>query len=296
MKNHKWMAMILVLSLAFNIKASIDIASMKNQITNLSNSIHWMEDSFNNNVSNSIWRMEEAIKKETSLVSEFKLDFIELNNKMASFFITLKPRIINKDDKVYFLLKTDKEDAKLIVAETEDSIIYTAMVDISVFESADIDLVIESADTKKTEKLDYLYPAIEKFTADIAAHPVGGNMKYIKDKEYLFINYDYGMTYHLPYYEAIGLKDVNLNIEVNNKVVDRIAVPKEQKGNYQYYISLKEYKIPCKIGDDIYFYITAEDNNGFNYKASMEAWTIGEYGEVNYNPDLINYENMVDIY
>ena len=37
------------------------------------------------------------------------------------------------------------------------------------------------------------------------------------------------MTYHLPYYEAIGLKDVNLNIEVNNKVVDRIAVPKEQK-------------------------------------------------------------------
>ena len=84
MKNHKWMIMILVLSLAFNIKTSIDIASMKNQITNLSNSIHWMEDSFNNNVSNSIWRMEEAIKKETSLVSEFKLDFIELNNKMAS--------------------------------------------------------------------------------------------------------------------------------------------------------------------------------------------------------------------
>ncbi len=296
MKYHKWMAIILILSLAFNIKASFDISSMKNEISNLKNTVFSTNDSVRNSVSTSIWQIEEALKKETSLVSSFQYDFIELKDKRVDYLLTLKPRIFKKEEKIFFMVKSDKEEAKLIPAETKDDITFTAIANVSVFEGADIDLVIESGDIKKTEVLDRLYPAVEKFTADIQANPIGGLLKYIKDKGYLFMTYDFGLHYWSPHDGSVILQDINLNIEVNGKIVDKVPMPKESKGAYDYYLSLKEYKIPSKIGDTIYAYITAGDERGFNYKISLESWAIGPDGNINYNPDVFNPGNLVEIY
>lgn len=120
-------------------------------------------------------------------------------------------------------------------------------------------------------------------------------MKYIKGDSNLVMTYDFGLFYNLNYGERLLLEDISINVEVNGKVIDTMPMPQENKGRYEYYIKLKDYKIPCKVNDIITIYATAKDSNGFNYKCNLEGWTIKENGDIDPAPDLFEY-GKVDIY
>lgn len=295
MKLPKWIVVLLFLSLVLNIKTSFDIASMKNEMHSLKNNINSINNSISDAVSSRLYPIEQALKKEASFVNEFKYEFLELKDKKVDFLLTVKPKVYNKGEKVFFLLKTGEKESELIPAETTDDINFTAKVNISVFDGADIDLIIEDGDTKKTEKLESIYPAVEKFTADINAHPIGGTMKYIKGDSNLVMTYDFGLFYNSNYEERVILEDISINVELNGKVIDTMPMPQESKGRYQYYIKLKDYKIHCKTDDIIAIYATAKDSNGFSYKCNLEAWTIKENGDIDSAPDLFEY-GKVDIH
>ena len=149
MRFPKWIAIVLIISLLLNIKIGLDIVSMKNEISNLRSNINSINSSISNSVSSRIYQIEQGLKKENSLVNEFKYEFIELKDKRADFLLTVKPKVYNKGENLFFLLKTGKEGSELIPAETTDNINFTAKINISVFDAADIDLVIEDGDTKK---------------------------------------------------------------------------------------------------------------------------------------------------
>ena len=274
---------------------------MKNEIHTLRNNVNSIYNSINSDVSNRLYPIEQALKKEASLVNEFKYEFIEFKDKKVDFLLTVKPKVYNKGEKLFFLLKIGEKDPELIPAETTDDINFTAKVNLSVFDGADIDLVIKDGDTKKTEKLDSIYPSVEKFTVDINAQPIGGTMKYIKGDSTLVMTYDFGLycaPYDSPtpsYKRTAALKNINIDVEVNGKVIDTMPMPQDRKGRYQYYIKLKDYKILCKANDLIAIYTTAKDSNGFSYKCNLEAWTIKENGDIDPAPDLFEY-GKVDIY
>ncbi len=296
MKLSKWIMILLIISLLFHIKTGLDIISMKKEIFNLNLSINTVNNSVSNIVSSSIYQIEEALKKENSLVNEFKYEFIELKDKIALFQLSLKPRTYNKGEKIFFLLKAGNDESKLIPAETANDINYTADIQLSVFDGANIDLVVESGDTKMTERLGSISPAIEKFAADIHAEPIGGSMKYIKDGAYLFfINYEFGLFYESPN-AKITLNDVSIIVEVNDVVIDTIPMPRSQKGRYQYLTKMEDYRIPSMPGDNIILYAMVKDDNGFNYKCNLEAWTIKDNGDIKSAWDLFDFRKVVDIY
>ena len=301
MKFSKWVIILLILSLVLNIKTGFDMAYMKKEMRSLRNNINSIDSSIGNAVSSRLYPIEQALKKEASFVNEFKYEFIEYKDKKVDFLLTVKPKVYNKGEKLFFLLKIGEKDPELIPAETTDDINYTAKVNLSVFDGADIDLVIEDGNTKKTEKLDHIYPSVEKFTVGINAEPIGGTMRYIKGDSTLVLTYDFGLFYGpidspSPYYKGtVALENINIDVEVNGIVIDTMPMPKDRKGRYQYYIQLKDYKIPCKANDVIAIYATAKDSNGFSYKCNLEAWTIKENGELHPAPDLFEY-GKVDIY
>lgn len=212
MKLPKWIVVLLILSLVLNIKTSFDMASMKKEMRSLKNNINSINNSISDAVSSRLYPIEQALKKEVSLVNEFKYEFLELKDKKVDFLLTVKPKVYNKGEKLFFLLKIGENAPELIPAETIDDIYFTAKINLSVFDGADIDLVIEDGDTKKTEKLDSIYPAVEKFTADINAHPIGGTMKYIKGDSNLVMTYDFGLFYNLNYGERLLLEDISINV------------------------------------------------------------------------------------
>lgn len=268
---------------------------MKNEISRLKNSVYSMSGSVNSSVSSSIYQIEQAFKKENSLVSDFRYDFVGLKDKSVSFLLELKPRVYNKGESIFFMLKEGDKEPILIPAETTDEINYTAVINVSVFDQVEIDLVVESGDTKKTENLESIPSAVGKYAADVHASPIGGSYRYLKGEESLFItNYEYGLFYDFPYHgKALPLKDITFNIELNGKVIDRLSMQEERRGRYQHYIKLEGYKIPLKVGDTVYFYVTAHDDNGFNYKAGLESWTMVSEGNISSEHDVFG---QVDIY
>lgn len=293
-KAQKWIIALLVISLGINIKTGLDIYSMKNEFSRLKNSVYSMNSTVSGGVSGSIYQIEQALKKENSLVSEFQYDFVELKNKRAVFSLKLKPRVYNKGEKIFFMLKEGDKEPILIPAETTDEINYTAKINVSVFDSLEIDLVVESGDTKKTERLESISPSVEKYAADIHASPMGGSYRYLKGEESLFItNYEYGLYYDFPYHgKALTLKDVTFNIELNGKIIDKFSMKEDRKGRYQHYLKLAGYKIPFKVGDTVYFYVTAHDDNGFNYKAGLESWTMTSEGNISPEPNIFDQKEI----
>lgn len=280
MKIPKWVAILLIASLFFNIKTSMDISIMKNDIRNLRSSLNSMEYSLANAVSDSFGRINDMLEKEASMVNEFEYKYLEHKNKRIDYLLTLKPKIYNEGEKLYFLLKIGENSPQLIPAETVDKVTFTAKVNMSIFDQADIDLVIEDNNSKKTQKLETIYPAIEKFATRINARPLGGQMRYDKSSSALIISYSFELVNDFkPDEDSPVLSDVNLNIEVNGKLIDTLPMTWEDISKYpRYFIELKDYSIPCKAGDIVIMYATAKDYKGFDYKCHMEGWTIKSNG------------------
>lgn len=298
MKLPKWAAIALIASLLLNIKTGLDMASMKNEIRNLQGNVISINHSLQNTMSGSINRINEILKKETSLVNEFRYEYLDHKDKRVYYILTLKPRVYNEGERLSFLLKIGENNPELVPTETEDNVTFTAKVNMSIFDPADIDLVIEDEKSKKTEKLESIYPAVEKFAAQIRANPLGGSMRMgtHNGNSVLIMNYNYELNIE-SYYggDSPVLSDVNLHVEVNNKIIDTMPMPRGEGGGYRHYINLTNYKIPCKANDNIIIYATAKDDKGFNYKCYMIGWTINSEGALDHSQDRYHF-GEVEIY
>lgn len=102
MKLPKWIVVLLFLSLVLNIKTSFDIASMKNEMHSLKNNINSINNSISDAVSSRLYPIEQALKKEASFVNEFKYEFLELKDKKVDFLLTVKPKVYNKGENLFF--------------------------------------------------------------------------------------------------------------------------------------------------------------------------------------------------
>lgn len=102
MKLPKWIVVLLILSLVLNIKTGFDMASMKKEMRSLKNNINSINSSINSAVSSSYYPIEQALKKEASFVNEFKYEFIEYKDKKVDFLLTVKPKVYNKGENLFF--------------------------------------------------------------------------------------------------------------------------------------------------------------------------------------------------
>ena len=295
MKLPKWAAVVLIASLLLNAKTALDLMAMKNQIQNLQNNVNSISHSVQNTVSSSMYRIDEMLKKEASLVNEFKYEYMEHKDKRVDYLLSIKPKVYNQDEKLFFLLKAGKGSSQLIPAETADGVTFTAKVNVSIFDTADLDLVIDDGKSKKTEKLESIYPIAEKFAAQIEARPLGGSMRF--GSEGIVMSHGFELVQHFKSEgNAPVLKEAVLNIELNGNLIDTIPMEWKDSPEYgRYHIMFSNYKIPCKVGDSIVIYATAKDDGGFNYKCHMDGWTVEEGGRIGRAPDNFEY-GKVEIY
>ncbi|SHI51372.1 hypothetical protein [Lutispora thermophila] len=296
MKLPKWVAIVLIASLLLNIKATLDISSMKSEIRNLQINISSINSSLDNTISSGIDRIERTIEKEGSIVSEFKYENLGIKDKKVDFILSVKPKVYNEGEKLYFLIKAGNNSPQLIPAETEDNVSFTANATISIFDEANVDLVIEGESNKKTEKLDTIYPIADKYAARINARSLGGSIKRNAGSSKLIINHEYELINPKPDGDGTRIKEANLDIELNGKVIDTFPMKLENTSKRErFYLLLKDYELQCNTGDEIIIYITAKDDMGLNYKCHMEGWIVEENGGLDHSPGRYNFRN-VEVY
>lgn len=178
MKLPKWIIAVLIVSLLLNIKAALDIGSMKNEIRNLNSNLNSLNHSIIDTVSNTINDIERTLEKEASIVNDFEYENIGIKDKKADYILSVSPKVYNEGEKLYFLIKANNNSPQLIPAETEDNINFKATTSISIFNKAYVDLVIEGENIKKTEKLDTIPSIADKYAARINVRCLAGSIKY----------------------------------------------------------------------------------------------------------------------
>lgn len=177
MKLPRWITVLLIAALLLNIKAALDISSMKNEINNLKSNINSLENTIINTMSDAMSNIKRTLEEEASIVNEFKYENMGVKDKKVDYILSVIPKVYNEGDKLYFLIKTDKGSSQLIPAETKDNITFTANVSISILDQANIDLVIENENSKLTEKLDNIPSVAEKYASRIDARALTGSIR-----------------------------------------------------------------------------------------------------------------------
>lgn len=278
----KTVVVVVFISLMLNITMYFKLSSMNQMILNLRNNINSINNSISSTMHNNISQINEMLRKESSIVTEFKYDFINYKDKKVDVLLNVKPKVYNNGEKLYFSYKIGDNSPKLIEAISTDGLNFESKVNMSIFDSMNVDLIIDDGNSKKNEKLNTVYSPAEKFTARLNAHGLGGSISYNKEKNVVVTNYEFELHGSVNINDYV-LKDVNLEITVNDKIIDNISIPKDKNiHENSYYIKLKNYEVPCNKGETLKFYITAKDNKGFNYKCLVEAWQLGEDGYSNH--------------
>ncbi|HHY78548.1 MAG TPA: hypothetical protein GX498_08640 [Clostridiales bacterium] len=277
MKLSKWVIAILIVSLLLNIKATLDIGSMKNEIRNLNSKVNSLNHSLIDTVSNTINDIERTLEKEASMVNGFEYENIGIKDKKADYILSVNPKVYNKGEKIYFQIKTGKDNPQLIPAETEDNINFKATTSISIFDKADIDLVIEGENHKRTEKLDTIPSLAYKYAARINVRLLASSIRRNIGSSKRVFTYEYELINDSKPGEGTSIKEANLHIELNGKEIGTFPMKLEDTTKFErFHVLVNDYELQCNAGDEITMYIIAKDNMGLNYKCYLEEWVVKE--------------------
>jgi hypothetical protein len=275
-KAPRWIIAILFVSLLLNAATYSRISDLKQEIRNIEGNINGLTHSISSSVSNNIYQINEALRREASIVTEFKYDFAEYKDKRINLLLNVKPKEYTAGDKLYFSYKIGDESPILIEAQSVDNVNFKSKINISIMDNVDLDLIIDNGVSRKVEKLESIYRPVEKYTTRLSAYPLGGSMAYDKTKSALVITYGFELNDIGSYNDEYKLSDAKISIVVNDKEIATEPMPKIDSSRYN--IQLKDYGISCKTGDTIAIYITVKDNKGLNYSVLAEAWKIGDNG------------------
>jgi len=297
MRLPKWAVIVLGLSLLLNGIIYFELNSVKQEVSSLTNNVNHIESSVSNSISSGMNHINSILQQDASLVSEFKYELGENKDKRVDILLSIKPKSYTKGEKIYFQYRTNSNNPLLIQAESSDDIVFYGETNISIFDSMDIDLIIDNGNTKKVEKLPSISRPADNLTARIIPVPWGGSMSYDKGKQAIITTYEFELHDYGSKDMDYILSDVNLVIAVNEQVIKEVPMTKKEIDYNldRYIIQLKDYAIPSKEDDTVKIYITAKDNKGFNYRSIVAIWKINSKG-INNLPVPETEHGQVEVY
>lgn len=278
---------ILLIISSFSLKK---INNMQEKIVILDNTIQRLQSNIDQSINGGINQMMEIQRKDNSIISNFDYSFGKLKDKRIDLILSVKPKTINKDDKFFFsyeIFSDEDKDNKpsLIEAISEDGINFESKINISIFDTVNLDFIIDDGVSKKTETLDPIYEPLDKYGAQIRLEPYGNSIRY--DNKKMIISTSYRLSnyiYHDDYYNNtnVVLETPKLSLYKNDKFMEDFNfVEYIEDNNIQhidednrYSIDLKNYNLDVEPGDIILLQVTTKDGQGFKYTINVDGWKI----------------------
>ena len=296
-KNNKPIIVLLILSIGLNIYGLYNTRQLRSDLNNNQNSINNLEMRLNSSIYNLQNNIQETLKKSSSIVSDFTYDIVGYKDKKVDMILKVNPNSISINDKFYFNLESSDGISKIIEANTNDSVNFTATLNMSIYDTMEIDLIVDDGVTKKTEKLTTIYPPEQMLINGVNAFTSGGSWSHNSINKFLEYNSEYNLEFLNEDKTIRKINDVNISIVKNDIIIDNFPM-KEITNNYGpelfiFNFELKDYKINIDPNDKIEINATAQDSRGFTYKVILESLTINSKNEI--APNYSHQPNMVTI-
>lgn len=313
MKNTtKYLIGLSVVLVASNITMHMRFYHLNNNFNQLFNRIYQIDGNINNSIAEISSTVLAAINAENSLVEKFKYEYGKFKDGMIDLNLTVNLKEISSENKYFFSYMLDGKEI-LTEAKVMTSSVISADVMVPVNQTLDLNFIIENKETKKIESLNDIYAAEEGLVEPFISEYIGGqgftyhytgnilelseagfSIAYSAD-EYRedFLEYDYNEEDNREDF----LEDVSLYIALNGEVIDSFPMEKSEDPPWpyleEYTFTFHKYSLKLKPKDKLDIYALAKHLDGYEVKIILEAYELGEDGELNDNRELTEKQKTI---
>ena len=295
-KTNKFVIPVLIALLFMNFFLLDKVINIDNRLNHLSSNVNEINNHISRTLDGLSHDISSKLEKQASIINDFYYEFGSIQNGNVDISLSVSPKSISNDDKFYFSYKIGDSDYSLMEAISSDGINYNSSINIPMKDTLNLDFVIDTGTTKKVEHLENL-PAFEWQLLESFRVSTRGGYSYVNpNKSLSFTNATYGFEHFLKKKdENASLRDVSLILKHNDNIIKTYPMeedPMETHDSYIYYLAtIDDFTLKLDTNDTFEIYITAKDIRGFNIKANIDKFTIGNNGDI--DSDFDHTENII---
>jgi hypothetical protein len=274
-KVKRWIILGFVVLILFNIYSLIRINTLQEHIQN---DIYNLDRQMNTSMSSINTTVEETLKKQGSILSEFRYKEEGFNADKKEINLTFygSPKVYKEGLKFYFTY-TSNGETKSVQGDLGSNKEYSAKVAIPLSNEIKFGVMLDYGDEVKKEMWDGNYMEIAKHQLQLVPIGFQGETKKLEDNQ---VEFKGKITTNI-YPSAIEGNYVTepfCNIVINDNMVEKLKLEKNPKVPSEYSVNLnKTYKL--NEGDRLQIFVEVYDLYGFNYKYCART-TINENGKI----------------
>lgn len=292
--------------LVLNVFNSFTIKDMKYSIDNLRSQIDGVNTTLDDSINDISYSVSEALKKEASLINDFKYEYGVMKDGKIDLSFTVSPKEISHESKYFFSYSVNGEE-KVIDGVIDGTSKVIATTNVPVNNSSEINFIVKSGDKREIESLEHLSSfestLIEPF--DFEGSDSGMSFSY-SDNKLSFGSISFKVNFDNSYMNEYADKEnerqnslsgVRLYVAVDEKIKDSFDMTRPDDDfppfidTYEY--EFDQYSLTLKPKEKLEIYALADHEDGYKVRIVLDTISIDESGRYTYDLDTSRGEKSV---
>jgi len=262
-----------------NLWGLIRIKSLQYTIESMQRDISILHSNMNASISSINGTVEETLKKQGSILSDFSYseDGLDIENKVINLTLKGTPKIYKEGLKFYFTYICSNGDSKSVEGKLDEDLNYSAKIAVPIENEVKFAVTLDYGDEVKKEICvdDYR----DEMEYQLQLTPQGFSGEYETKRNEVTFNGKIESWIYPSKKEGNYVVEPLCNVKINDEVVDEFKLDNNNEAPSKYSVDFnKSYKL--NEGDRLDIFVEVYDTYGFNYKYC--AMTIfNENGKIN---------------
>lgn len=254
-----------IVLILLNVWSLLKINSLQRDMENMQSDIGNLYSKMNTSMSSINTTIEETLKKQGSILSDFSYseEGLDIENKAINLTLKGTPKIYKEGLKFYFTYTCSNGDSKSAEGKLDKDLNYSAKIAVPLENEVKFAVTLDYGDEVKKEICvdDYR----DKMEYQLQLVPKGFSGDYETKRNEVIFNGKIESWIYPSKKEGNYVVEPLCNVKINDEVVDEFKLEQNNQVPSEYSVDFnKSYKL--NEGDRLDIFVEVYDTYGFNYK------------------------------
>lgn len=257
-----------ILLILLNVWSLLKITYLQRNIENMRSDIDGLYSGMNTSIDSISATVEETLKKQDSILSDFSysVEGLDIKNKTISINLKGAPKVHKDGLKFYFNYDCNDGDIKSVEGKLDKDLSYSAKIIVPIKSAVKFGFTLDYGEEVKKETWYQQYMDQGEYQLQVMPQDFIGEFEVDKDE----VIFD-GPIRAIIYQSSMGNNDVEkalCKIRLNEEVIDEIKLDKDNEvsNGYSNYTGTLKGNYKLKNGDLLDILVEVQDTYGFTYK------------------------------
>ena len=257
-----------IVLILLNVWSLLKIDSLQRGIENMQSDIGNLYSTMNTSMSSINTTVEETLKKQGSILSDFSysVEGLDIENKTISINLKGTPKVYKDGLKFYFNYDCNDGDIKSVEGKLDKDLSYSAKIIVPIRSNVKFGFTLDYGEEVKKETWQQQYMDEGEYKLQVMPQDFRGQYK-IKGDEVIIDGQIRALIYPSSM-ENNNVEKALCKIRLNEEVIDEIELDKnnEFSNEYSNYTGTLKENYKLKNGDLLDILVEVQDTYGFRYK------------------------------